>query len=169
MDNHSSRRQITLPLKQPTRTLDGPPIEFLFGLATSGVYLAARCYQRHGVLLPHPFTLTVFTAVCSLLHWSSAHAARTLSPTQPILAPAVLAGNCAPRSCGHADGREKKTDCLTNSRRSIGGIQRAVKFSFLFLITSVRIALQNTVIFNRTFIIRISYELFTNRTRNTFC
>ena len=71
VDNHSSRRQITLPLKQPTRTLDGPSIEFLFGLATSGVYLAARCYQRHGVLLPHPFTLTVFTAVCSLLHWSS--------------------------------------------------------------------------------------------------
>ena len=57
VDNHSSRRQITLPLKQPTRTLDGPSIEFLFGLATSGVYLAARCYQRHGVLLPHPFTL----------------------------------------------------------------------------------------------------------------
>ncbi len=57
VDNHSSRRQITLSLKQPTRTLDGPPIEFLFGLATSGVYLAARCYQRHGVLLPrlHPY------------------------------------------------------------------------------------------------------------------
>ena len=90
VDNHSSRRQITLPLKQPTRTLDGPSIEFLFGLATSGVYLAARCYQRHGVLLPHPFTLTVFTAVCSLLHWSSAHAARTLSGTLPFVARTFL-------------------------------------------------------------------------------
>ena len=58
VDNHSSRRQITLPLKQPTRTLDGPPIEFLFGLATSGVYLAMVCYQSCGGLLPHPFTLT---------------------------------------------------------------------------------------------------------------
>ena len=96
VDNHSSRRQITLPLKQPTRTLDGPSIEFLFGLATSGVYLAARCYQRHGVLLPHPFTLTVFTAVCSLLHWSSAHAARTLSGTLPCVARTFLPPTCPP-------------------------------------------------------------------------
>ena len=101
VDNHSSRRQITLPLKQPTRTLDGPPIEFLFGLATSGVYLAARCYQRHGVLLPHPFTLTVFTAVYSLLHWSSAHAARTLSGTLPFVARTFLSFTCPTRSCEH--------------------------------------------------------------------
>lgn len=101
VDNHSSRRQITLPLKQPTRTLDGPSIEFLFGLATSGVYLAARCYQRHGVLLPHPFTLTVFTAVCSLLHWSSAHAARTLSGTLPFVARTFLSFTCPTRSCEH--------------------------------------------------------------------
>ena len=92
-----SRRQITLPLKQPTRTLDGPSIEFPFGLATSGVYLAARCYQRHGVLLPHPFTLTVFTAVCSLLHWSSAHAARTLSGTLPFVARTFLSFTCPTR------------------------------------------------------------------------
>ena len=101
VDNHSSRRQITLSLKQPTRTLDGPSIEFLFGLATSGVYLAARCYQRHGVLLPHPFTLTVFTAVCSLLHWSSAHAARTLSGTLPFVARTFLSFTCPTRSCEH--------------------------------------------------------------------
>ena len=101
VDNHSSRRQITLSLKQPTRTLDGPSIEFLFGLATSGVYLAARCYQRHGVLLPHPFTLTVFTAVCSLLHWSSAHAARTLSGTLPFVARTFLSFTCPTRSYEH--------------------------------------------------------------------
>ena len=59
VDNHSSRRQITLPLKQPTRTLDGPSIEFLFGLATSGVYPAVKCCHPRGALLPHPFTLTI--------------------------------------------------------------------------------------------------------------
>lgn len=58
MDNHSSRRTFTHTLKQPTRTLSGPPIEFLFGLATSGVYPAVECYHPHGALLPHPFTLT---------------------------------------------------------------------------------------------------------------
>jgi hypothetical protein len=31
---------------------------FLFGLAPSGVYRAANCYQLRGALLPHPFTLT---------------------------------------------------------------------------------------------------------------
>ena len=70
VDNHSSRRRIASPLKQPTRILGGPPIGSLFGLATSGVYPAAHCYQRHGALLPHPFTLTAYAAVCSLLHWS---------------------------------------------------------------------------------------------------
>src|SRR5690606_22007459 len=30
----------------------------LFGLAPSGVYLAADCYQPRGALLPHLFTLT---------------------------------------------------------------------------------------------------------------
>ena len=60
VDNHSSRRQITLPLKQPTRILNGPFIGFLFGLATSGVYPAANRYRRHGALLPHLFTLTCF-------------------------------------------------------------------------------------------------------------
>ena len=32
--------------------------EGLFGLAPSGVYHAAACYQLRGALLPHPFTLT---------------------------------------------------------------------------------------------------------------
>jgi len=35
---------------------------FLFGLAPSGVYHAAACYQLRGALLPHPFTLTVVLA-----------------------------------------------------------------------------------------------------------
>ena len=101
VDNHSSRRQITLPLKQPTRTLDGPSIEFLFGLATSGVYPAVKCYHSRGALLPHPFTLTVYAAVCSLLHWSSAHAAQTLSGTLPCVARTFLSFTCPTRSCEH--------------------------------------------------------------------
>ena len=98
VDNHSSRRQITLPLKQPTRILSGPLIGSLFGLATSGVYPAANRYRRHGALLPPPFTLTVYTAVCSLLHWSSAHAARTLSGTLPCVARTFLSFTCPTRS-----------------------------------------------------------------------
>ena len=58
MDNHSSRHIIADMLKQPTRTLSGQPIEFLFGLATCGVYLAVSCRQSRGELLPHRFTLT---------------------------------------------------------------------------------------------------------------
>jgi len=37
----------------------GHTIEFLFGLAPSGVYLAVSCYQLRGALLPHLFTLTL--------------------------------------------------------------------------------------------------------------
>ena len=98
VDNHSSRRIFTHTLKQPTRILNGPFIGFLFGLATSGVYPATNRYRRHGALLPHPFTLTVYTAVCSLLHWSSAHAARTLSGTLPCVARTFLSFTCPTRS-----------------------------------------------------------------------
>ena len=48
-------------------------VGFLFGLAPSGVYLAANCYQPRGALLPHHFTLTSSlessAAVYFLLHW----------------------------------------------------------------------------------------------------
>ena len=118
VDNHSSRRQITLPLKQPTRTLDGPSIEFLFGLATSGVYLAARCYQRHGVLLPHPFTLTVFTAVCSLLHWSWV-SPQALPGTLPYGARTFLPSARLPRR-----GRRRSGDCLVSFGAQYRGFAR---------------------------------------------
>jgi len=51
-------------LEQPTR---GSPLPVwsvwvtprrLFGLAPTGGYRAARCYQERGGLLPHRFTLT---------------------------------------------------------------------------------------------------------------
>ncbi len=46
------------------------------------------CYQTRGALLPHHFTLTTHvlrhrSAVCSLLHWPSAHAAQALPGTLP--------------------------------------------------------------------------------------
>jgi len=44
----------------------------LFGLAPSGVYLAAVCCHRRGALLPHLFTLTdaeFASAVYFLLHF----------------------------------------------------------------------------------------------------
>ena len=47
----------------------GRGIAFLFGLAPSGVYLAAACYHLRGALLPHHFTLTSFLAVYFLLHF----------------------------------------------------------------------------------------------------
>jgi hypothetical protein len=47
------------------------------------------CYQTRGALLPHRFTLTTHareghrSAVCSLLHFPSAHAAQALPGTLP--------------------------------------------------------------------------------------
>ena len=61
VDSHSSRAYVTAGLKQPTRERrKGPPYAPLFGLAPSGVYLAAACCHLRGALLPHPFTLTVY-------------------------------------------------------------------------------------------------------------
>ena len=57
---------IHLGLMSPSASSDLPALdtgrinEGLFGLAPSGVYLAAACYQLRGALLPHPFTLTRF-------------------------------------------------------------------------------------------------------------
>lgn len=55
-----------IPLRQPSLTASsnlpgssaGHANGSLFGLAPSGVYLAADCYQPRGALLPHLFTLT---------------------------------------------------------------------------------------------------------------
>ena len=60
-------------------------IGFLFGLAPSGVYLAACVTTVRGALLPHPFTLTARRcrreAVCSLLHFPWARAPQGLPGT----------------------------------------------------------------------------------------
>ena len=59
-----SRTVIHLGLMSPSASSNLPESDagrtngFLFGLAPSGVYHAAACYQLRGALLPHPFTLT---------------------------------------------------------------------------------------------------------------
>ena len=58
LDSHSSGHYITVALKRPTRILSEQRHRILFGLAPNGVWPATRCYQRHGALLPHHFTLT---------------------------------------------------------------------------------------------------------------
>ncbi len=90
-DYHSSRRYITITLKQPTRSLsrekrlpkEHSRAENLFGLAPDGVYHTQRCYQFGGALLPHRFSFTCAlkrpSEVYSLLHFPSACAAWTLS------------------------------------------------------------------------------------------
>ena len=88
-DSHSSRRIIADTLQQPTRTLGGPRQCVLFGLAPNGVWPAAPCYQVHGALLPHLFTLTCAAfsdghrRFCSLFHFPSRCRARPLAGIPP--------------------------------------------------------------------------------------
>jgi len=86
VDNHSSRHNIAVMLKQPTRTLDGPSIEFLFGLATSGVYPAVKCCHPRGALLPHPFTLTISKNIHRVWRSALCCTGRRLAPPRRYLA-----------------------------------------------------------------------------------
>ncbi len=82
-DNHSSRRGITAPLMQPTRTTGGKHayMPFLFGLASSGVYHAVpvtdHAVRSYRTLSPFPLK----EVVCSLLHFPLARATRVLPGT----------------------------------------------------------------------------------------
>ena len=67
LDSHSSRPIVAKRLKQPTRMLGEQRRCILFGLAADGVWPATDCYQPHGALLPHHFTLT-----CAVLPQPSA-------------------------------------------------------------------------------------------------
>jgi len=86
VDNHSSRPAIAHRLKQPTRLRCGSHHGDLFGLAPGGVYLAMHCYQAHGALLPHPFTLT---NCCRNTGWRSSLCCtcRRFNPPRRYLAP----------------------------------------------------------------------------------
>ena len=85
LDSHSSGHYITVALKRPTRILSEQRHRILFGLAPNGVWPATRCYQRHGALLPHHFTLTCAVVshshrrLCFLFHFPSPHDARLLA------------------------------------------------------------------------------------------
>ena len=56
----------------------------LFGLAPSGVYRAASCYQSRGALLPHLFTLTGAEALRRCIFCGTV---RRLAPPRRYLAP----------------------------------------------------------------------------------
>jgi len=69
LSSHSSRPNVTIWLKQPTRETRGPRVVDqqpfpLFGLAPDGVYPAIECCHRRGALLPHHFTLTQSPKQC---------------------------------------------------------------------------------------------------------
>ena len=106
LDSHSSRRIVTDTLKQPTRERRGPRHAPLFGLAPSGVYPATRRCPRARCALTAPFHPYLIpcgpSAVCSLLHWSSARAAQALPGTLPCGARTFLE---APESTSRLSGR----------------------------------------------------------------
>ena len=83
LDNHSSEYTSPHTSSNLPGHNAGRANVSLFGLAPDGVYLATNCYQLCGALLPHPFTLTTYVAVFSLLHLPSAHAAQKLSGVLP--------------------------------------------------------------------------------------
>ena len=91
LDGHLSRPVVTNRLKRPTRKHSGPLHCFLFGLASSGVYMCPDCYQPGGELLPR---LSILTREVSgglfLLHWSGSRLHRTLSGTLPYEARTFL-------------------------------------------------------------------------------
>lgn len=87
-DSHSSRPGVAAWLQQPTREQRGPryrpPIwscsEWGLPCRTTLTPYAVRSYRT---LSPLPDPLAGPSAVCSLLHWPSAHAAQELPGTLP--------------------------------------------------------------------------------------
>ena len=63
--DHSSRVHVTGDLERPTQRHERTALgTSLFGLAPSGVYLAAPVTRDAGALLPHPFNLAGTNAPC---------------------------------------------------------------------------------------------------------
>src|SRR5690554_1606698 len=85
-DGHPSGPHVTAGLLRPTRDSIGGPPASLLGLAPGGVCRAGPVARSAGGLLLHPFTLACArrpSAVCSLLHFPSGHAAWELPSTLP--------------------------------------------------------------------------------------
>ncbi len=78
MNDYLSGSTITGALVRPTWNVSSEQLMFLLGLASDGVYQASPVARTAGELLPHRFSLTCAlgpSAVFSLLHYPSAHAA----------------------------------------------------------------------------------------------
>ena len=102
---------------------------FLFGLASSGVYMCPVCYQTGGSLLHCPSTLTGKAGGIFLLHCPWSHLRQTLSGTLPCEARTFL-------SRGLAVSRQRPpvllTTCISLSQNH-GFVQRNhVAFPYTF-------------------------------------
>ena len=82
--------------------------EFLFGLASSGVYHATNCYQSRGALLPHHFNLTGSKLLRRCIFCCTF---RRLTPPRRYLA-------LYPAKPGLSSPHKMSGDCLTNLRRA---------------------------------------------------
>ena len=103
LDGHLSRTAVASSLKQPTRKLTAA-ICFLFGLASSGVYMCPACYQPGGSLLHCPSTLTCLlsqTGGIFLLHCPWSRLRQTLSGTLPVKPGLSSPAASRYRSSGH--------------------------------------------------------------------
>ena len=99
VDSHSSRHDVAAVLKQPTRERRGPrhcpPIWSCsrWGLPSHAT-LSPRAVRSYRTVSPSPRTTSQVmgrSAVCSLLHFPSAHAAQALPGTLPCGARTFLA------------------------------------------------------------------------------
>ena len=113
-DSHSSRPGVAARLQQPTRERRGPRHGSLiwscsgWGLPCRAT-LAPHAVRSYRTLSPLPDPLAGPSAVCSLLHWPSAHAAQALPGTLPCGARTFLPSARLPRR-----GRRRSGDCLVS-------------------------------------------------------
>ena len=88
-NNHLSRPDVAIRLKQPTRDTTGRRIVSVRSCFGWGLH-SHFCYQKCGELLPRLFTLTCQTGGYFLLHWPGSHLHRTLSGILPYEARTFL-------------------------------------------------------------------------------
>ena len=104
---------------------------FLFGLAPSGVYLAAKCYHSRGALLPHPFTLTTSrwrsTLCCTFRGLTPPRGYLALCPVEPGLSSRLSASDCPANSMQAyplATVSDKPTSSSRSQRKILGSSYR---------------------------------------------
>ncbi len=130
VDSHSSRIDVTIDLKQPTRTSceqhDGVPIR-----SCSGWGLPCHaCYQARGALLPHHFTLTLKVVNLEGGIFSVALAVNQTNDSPGVTwHPALWSPDFPPNF-------KKFSDCLANSAFSVSCL-RYSKQVHLSLVTGL--------------------------------